>query len=96
MPHFGAHVFAAREIRRPSYDRAAERVVLETEIVGAVPGDRVFKHDAVAVIGVAADDGQAVVVVGVQLQVLFVDFRDFSTVMTRLLLTIVMCRVFSR
>ena len=51
-------------------------VVLEAKVVGAVAGLGELKHDAVAVVGVAGDDRQAVVVVHVQFQVFFVDLRD--------------------
>ena len=52
-------------------------VVIKTEIIGTVAGLGEFKHDPVAVVGMAADHGHAVVVLHVQMQVFFIDFRDF-------------------
>lgn len=51
------------------------RVFIKSEVVRAVAGLGVFKHNAVAVVGLAADNGHAVIVFRVQMQVFFVDFR---------------------
>ncbi len=48
-------------------------IVLEAEIIRAVAGLGVFKHDPVSVVGLAADDGQTVVIS--KLQVFLIDLR---------------------
>ena len=57
--------------------RLPDRVVVKAKIIGTVTGLSEFKHDPVAVVGMAADHGHAVVVLHVQMQVFFIDFRDF-------------------
>ena len=51
-------------------------VVLEPEIVRPVAGLGKFEHDPVTVVGVAGNNRKAVVVLGVQLQVLFVNLGN--------------------
>lgn len=48
-------------------------IILEPEIIRTVAGLGIFKHDPVAVVGLAADDCKAVVVS--QLQIFLIDFR---------------------
>ena len=55
--------------------RAPDGIVLKAEVIRAVAGLGELEHDAVAVVGLAADDGQAVVIP--QLQVFFVDCCHF-------------------
>ena len=69
-------------------------IVLKAEIVGPVTGLCIFKHDPVFVVGLAADHRKAVIIS--HIQVFLVNFRHFSTVMTRLLVTMETWRVCSK
>lgn len=55
----------------------SHRIIIESEVIRAVAGLGVFKHHAVTVIRLAADDSDTVVVTDVQVQIFFINFRHF-------------------
>lgn len=58
-------------------DGFSHRIVIKAEIIRAVAGLCVFKHYPVAVVGLTAHDCHTVIILGIQSQVLFINFRYF-------------------
>lgn len=56
-------------------DGPPHRVVLEPEIVGAVAGLGKFKHFPLAVVGLACNNGKAIIIV--EFQIFFIDLSHF-------------------
>ena len=52
-------------------------IVIKTEAVRAMPGLCIFKHDSIAVIGLAADNCKAVIIFPIYFQVSFINLCHF-------------------
>lgn len=76
MPGFCRVVQHVSASIRSGDRRPPQSIVLKPEIIRAMAGLGEFKHDAVAVVGVAGDHRETVIVIYIQFQVFFIDLSD--------------------